>query len=122
MPKVAAARTMGKPAAKPSPSRKPAAKPVATGKVAARKRAVVEAPIKHISPEEAVAHIQALLEAKQERVRQGPSWPGAEITHPNPGDNDVHEATPAGAGGLSSEAAFGHALAHERGDQSKRKG
>jgi hypothetical protein len=77
-----------------------------------------EAPIKHISPEEAVAHIQALLEAKQERVRQGPSWPGAEST-PHGGE-DLHAAS--ASTGLSSEAAFSHSLAHERGEQSKRKG
>jgi hypothetical protein len=80
-------------------------------------------PIKHISPEEAVAHIQALLEAKQERVRQGPSWPGAEAAQqPTPDGADPHAVPSAATGGLSSEAAYGHALAHERGEQSKRKG
>jgi hypothetical protein len=78
--------------------------------------------VKHISPEEAVAHIQALLEAKQERVRQGPSWPGAEAAQqPVHGSQDGHALSPSSPG-LSSEAAHGHALAHERGEQSKRKG
>jgi len=67
-----------------------------------------------------VAHIQAVLEAKQERVRQGPSWPGAAQT-PN-GSDDVHAANSTTSAGLSSEAAYGHALAHERGEQQKRKG
>ena len=58
-------------------------------------------PVKHISPEEAVAHIQALLEAKQERVRQGPNWPGAdqqahptEESHPpqNGGDTSAQDS------------------------------
>jgi len=89
---------------------------------AARKRTPVAAPIKHISPEQAVAHIQALLEAKQERVRQGPSWPGAESIPSHADDADAHAAAPAAAGGISSEAAFGHALAHERGEQGRRKG
>ncbi|MBB5358457.1 hypothetical protein HDE76_001663 [Rhodanobacter sp. ANJX3] len=81
-----------------------------------------EPEIHHISPAEAVEHIQALLEAKQERVRQGPTWPGAVTTQPSPDTPDPHAPMPAAGGGLSSEAAFGHALAHERGDQSKRKG
>jgi hypothetical protein len=81
-----------------------------------------EPEIHHISPAEAVEHIQALLEAKQERVRQGPTWPGAVTTQPAPAAVDPHAPAPAASGGLSSEAAFGHALAHERGDQSKRKG
>jgi hypothetical protein len=75
--------------------------------------------IEHISPQEAVEHIQALLDAKHERVRQGPTWPGAVTTQPAPNAPDPH--APASTGGISSEAAFGHALAHERGDQSKRK-
>ena len=88
-------------------------------KSATRKR-VAEVPVKHISPEEAVAHIQALLEARQERVRQGPSWPGAEAA-PVHGNHDVH-ALGSSSPGLPSEAAHGHGLAHERGEQSKRKG
>ncbi|MEP6899612.1 MAG: hypothetical protein ABI870_13875 [Rhodanobacter sp.] len=66
-----------------------------------------------------MAHIQALLEAKHERVRQGPTWPGAETAVPHGGE-DMH--TTDASSGLSSEAAYGHALAHQRGEQSKRKG
>jgi hypothetical protein len=99
------ARAVGKPApAKAAPVRPVAAKPAAkpsVGKPRAKKSAapaIPDTPIKHISPEEALAHIQALLEAKQERVRQGPSWPGAEAAqHPAPAAADVH-APPAGAG------------------------
>jgi len=55
-------------------------------------------------------------------VRQGPTWPGAVAQQtPNSAD-DVHAVASKNAGGLSSEAAYGHALAHERGEQSKRKG
>jgi hypothetical protein len=42
----------------------------------------------HISPEEAVAHIQALLHAKQERIKQGPTWPGATTSAPH-NDNEL---------------------------------
>jgi hypothetical protein len=55
-------------------------------------------------------------------VKQGPTWPGAETPHAHSGATDHHAAATNGSGGLSSEAAFGHALAHQRGDQSKRKG
>ncbi|MBE1159782.1 hypothetical protein [Dyella acidiphila] len=67
----------------------------------------------HISPEEAVAHIQALLEAKQERVKKGPTWPGAS-TAPS-ADNGQ---TPAANGNHSGDIAHNH-VAHARGDQSK---
>ena len=115
-PKRAEPKVVTQAAAKPAPSRKPLVTPVA------RKRTPVEAPIRHISPEQAVAHIQALLEAKQERVRQGPTWPGAESIPPHADEADAHATAPAAAGGISSEAAFGHALAHERGEQGRRKG
>jgi hypothetical protein len=87
-------------------------------KTVPEQRATPDAPIQHISPEEAVAHIQALLEAKQDRVRQGPSWPGAEAA-PHGEDVRTLDST---AAGVSSEAAYGHGLAHERGEQNKRKG
>ncbi|MBB6242177.1 hypothetical protein HDE79_001628 [Rhodanobacter sp. MP1X3] len=125
---------MKKPVAKVAATKKPAAKPAApkpaVKKVASSPKTkatplklptLPEPEIHHISPAEAVEHIQALLEAKLERVRQGPSWPGAVAVQPATNTPDPHAPTP-GAGGLSSEAAFGHALAHERGDQSKRKG
>ncbi|WP_266171825.1 hypothetical protein [Dyella subtropica] len=63
------------------------------------------ADVHHVSQQEVVAHIQALLEAKQERVRRGAGWPGAS-RHALPGD-DLH-APVAVQGGLSSEAGYGH--------------
>jgi hypothetical protein len=75
--------------------------------------------VEHISPAEAVAHIQELLQAKRERVRQGPGWPGAGTAHAPRHGGDAH-AHPSSA--LSSEAAFSHTMAHQRGEQSKRKG
>jgi hypothetical protein len=51
-------------------TRKPAAAPVVASVGA-------DTAVRHITPEEAVAHIQALLEAKQERTAQTPPWPDA---------------------------------------------
>lgn len=64
-----------------------------------------------------MAKIQALLEAKQERVRQGPSWPDANLAQPGSGSAELH--LPVAPGG---EAAGGRVLAPERGEQGKRKG
>ena len=106
-----------------SKSTKPAGKAGSVSKINSRKRPALEAPIEHISPQEAVAHIQALLEAKQERVRQGPSWPGAVAAQQTPNHPDeIHEASSITGTGLSSEAAYGHALTHGRGEQGRRKG
>jgi hypothetical protein len=67
----------------------------------------------HISPDEAVAHIQALLKAKQERIKQGPSWPGAtSVPHAENGDLHGHPSNPSG------ETAHNH-MSHARGDQGK---
>ncbi|WP_170211487.1 hypothetical protein [Fulvimonas soli] len=62
--------------------------------------------MKHISPEEAVAHIQDLLQAKRERVRQGPNWPGAaQQARPDNGSaGHVPSSTPSPGGNLP----FGH--------------
>ncbi|WP_235499640.1 hypothetical protein [Frateuria sp. Soil773] len=62
-----------------------------------------------------MAHIQALLEAKQERVRQGPNWPGAEQqAHPGPdAERHVQADNPS-----APEAA--RIPPHERGGQDKR--
>jgi hypothetical protein len=79
---------------------------------------VVEAPIRHISPEEAVAHIQALLEAKHERVRQGPSWPDANPAPYGANGGETYPSAPAAGGGEGSD---GRVLAPQRGEQSKRK-
>ncbi|ODV16136.1 MAG: hypothetical protein ABT19_08710 [Rhodanobacter sp. SCN 68-63] len=79
-----------------------------------REQPAEAAPVRHISPEEAVAHIQALLDAKHERDRQGPSWPGADqAAHPAGGAPPMHPDAPA-----STTAPA--ALAHQRGDQSTR--
>jgi hypothetical protein len=111
-----------KPAIASVSSRSPVAKPVSAGKKAVtRKLAPVDAPIKHISPEEAVAHIQALLEAKQDRVRQGPGWPDANPTQPMASGGEMHPPVSAEVGGMPSEGADSRVLAAQRGDQSKRK-
>ena len=81
--------------------------------VDATARAEAQSAPAHISPEEAVAHIQALLQAKQERVKQGPSWPGANAS-PQPGNGDNHNH----AGNHGADAIHNH-VSHARGDQSK---
>jgi hypothetical protein len=78
----------------------------------------VEAPIQHISQEDAVAKIQALLEAKQERVRQGPNWPDANPAQSGAHAAELHPPMAAEAGG---EGGDGRVLAPQRGEQSKRK-
>lgn len=80
--KVAASTPAGKPgtARNPQVGKKVVRKTVAKEKVASKvaaKKAEVSAkptgrPIPHLSPEEAVAHIQALLDARHERVGSGP--------------------------------------------------
>jgi hypothetical protein len=76
-------------------------------------------PVQHISQEEAVAHIQALLDAKRERDRQPPTWPTGDAGHgipssPSSGDNGQASTAP------SPEASHA-STAHERGDQQKNK-
>ncbi|MET3651509.1 hypothetical protein ABIC75_001211 [Dyella japonica] len=46
-----------------------------------------------------------MLEAKQERVRQGPTWPGAD-EHPSGTNGNLGMG--ASNGGVSSEAVYGH--------------
>jgi len=72
----------------------------------------------HITQEEAVAQIQALLEAKRERVQRGPDWPGAESQahHPEPGAGSElpsHANAP-------GDAPHGIGQAHARGEGMKR--
>jgi len=76
-----------------------------------------EAPVHHISQEDAVAKIQALLEAKQERVRQGPSWPDANPQHPGSDGADLHPPVSVEHGGEGDT----RTLASQRGDQGRRK-
>jgi hypothetical protein len=102
-------------AARPAPGKSAARKPVVTKKMVAPKRSAT-APIAHISPEEAVAHIQALLDAKHERVQQGPSWPDG--GSPGMASNDAALHPP-----VTSEAGNdGRVKAPQRNEQSKRKG
>ncbi|MDF3983133.1 hypothetical protein P3W24_12590 [Luteibacter sp. PPL201] len=76
-------------------------------------------PVQHISQEEAVAHIQALLDAKRERDRQPPNWPGSE-------PNGAPPSQPLQSGSAASTSPSPEAtvptMAHERGDQQKSKG
>jgi hypothetical protein len=88
------------------------AKPAAPAS-APRANPAEAAPVRHISPEEAVAHIQALLDAKHERDRQGPSWPGADQSAHPAGGASMHADAPVTATAPA-------AVAHQRGDQSKR--
>jgi hypothetical protein len=62
-----------------------------------------------------VARIQALLDAKHERVKQGPSWPDANPVQPGSGSADLHPPLSVGAGD------DGRVPASQRGEQSKRK-
>jgi len=110
------------PTKKPA-ARKPAPRPAAPGAAArrqparpsARPRAAAQPPVAHISPEEAVAHIQALLDAKHERDQREPSWPGANPSPATPNVADMH-APVSGAGGDAS------VTASPRDDLGKRKG
>lgn len=99
------------PASKPSPVRPVKKQP-------ARRGTTVDAPVPHISQEDAVAKIQALLDAKHERVRQGPGWPDANPTQPASGG--VLHSPPSTE--VGAEAADGRVLAAQRGDQGKHKG
>jgi hypothetical protein len=96
----------------PTPRPKPAPKPAAP--------AATDEPVQHISQEEAVAHIQALLEAKRERDRQPPSWPTGENGNGVPVTQPGGEATPPSPSQASPEANYANE-AHQRGDQQKSK-
>ncbi|WP_448103265.1 hypothetical protein [Luteibacter jiangsuensis] len=107
-------------AAKPRPA--PKAAPKAAPKPARQQasESTNEAPVQHITQEEAVAHIQALLDAKRERDRQPPNWPTGE-----PHAAGTPDVTPGGsnpAPKLPSPEASQPNMAHERGDQQKNKG
>ncbi|HXS73454.1 MAG TPA: hypothetical protein VN725_05365 [Rhodanobacteraceae bacterium] len=69
---------------------------------------------KAISHEQAVANLQALLEAKKRREREGPSWPS-----PNPGAHAGHrQAEPTHAEKTSQpspESVYAHDVPHDRG-------
>jgi hypothetical protein len=80
-----------------------------------------DAPVAHISQEEAVAHIQALLDAKRERDRQPPGWPTSEgAAGTTPSVQPGNEPNPAPKA-PSPEATHAN-TSHERGDQQKNKG
>ncbi|KLD73818.1 hypothetical protein Y886_35940 [Xanthomonas hyacinthi DSM 19077] len=108
---VAKAKPAAKPRPKPAP--KPAAKPA--------EPTTTDEPVQHISQEEAVAHIQALLEAKRERDRQPPSWPTGENGNGVPASQPGNESTPPSPTAASPEANYANE-AHQRGDQQKNKG
>lgn len=75
--------------------------------------------MKHISPEEAVKHIQALLEAKHERVNEGPGWPGAEQqSHPS-ADPHATQSVSSSHLGPTADAQPEHTLSHQRGSRGK---
>jgi hypothetical protein len=104
------------PAAAPASPKKPAAPKKAKPSKPQESATTASTPAEnhnHISPEEAVAHIQALLKAKQDRVKQGPTWPGA-TSAPQGENGDLH----GNAGKPSAEAVHNH-VAHARGDQGK---
>jgi hypothetical protein len=86
----------------------------------ARKAASGKTPVvpTHLSQEEAVAQIQALLEAKRERVQRGPDWPGADAQAHHP-DAASHDELPSHAN-ASGDAPHGIGLAHARGEGMKR--
>jgi hypothetical protein len=74
--------------------------------------------VAHITQEEAVAQIQALLDAKRERVQQGPTWPGAEEQAGHPGAGSPSEL-PSHAN-APGDAPHGIGFAHARGEGMKR--
>lgn len=97
-----------------------AAKPKTFAREAAQKRAV--------SPAIAKRHFLEVLEAKQERVRQGPSYPAANAFTGRP---DAHyegaqpsgeeEVAPVVGNAPSADATYGAGLVHARGNQGMRK-
>ncbi|EIL98108.1 hypothetical protein UU5_04124 [Rhodanobacter sp. 115] len=114
--KAAVRKTAGKKAVAPKTAGKAVRKVVAK-KAASTRKAPPAAPA-HITQEEAVAQIQALLEAKRERVQNGPNWPGAEAQAHHP-ESDVHDELPSHAN-ASGDAPHGIGLAHARGEGMKR--
>ncbi|MGP1665581.1 MAG: hypothetical protein ACTS5I_06655, partial [Rhodanobacter sp.] len=67
--------------------------------------------VAHLSPEEALANIQALLKAKRKRVRKGPAWPDANPAQP------ASAGTPLSVDGATggNDAADGRVLVAQRG-------
>jgi hypothetical protein len=115
-PKVVARKPISSKPAAPA-SKQSSVRPVE--KQPARRGTTVDAPVQHISQEDAVAKIQALLEAKHERVRQGPDWPDANPAQPASG-SALHPPPPSTE--VGAEGADGRVLAAQRGEQGKRKG
>lgn len=98
-------------------------KPVFATKPATTKPAGGDRRKKPITPEQAAEQMRALLAAKQARVRQGPTWPGARSptgTHgSNAGDADsaFHENP---SPPVAPDSNLGIAGMHGRGNQGKR--
>ena len=80
-----------------------------------------------MTPEVAIAHFKELLQAKQERVRQGPSYPTASpysgrhdtLAAADHRNNDDTHAAPA-AGTPEPDAVYGANATHGRGNQGLR--
>jgi len=74
-----------------------------------------------------MAHFQELLRAKQERVRQGPSYPPANPytgRHDAPTDQSIESTSSHGppmANTPDPEATYGASTTHGRGNQGMRK-
>ncbi|MGN2245742.1 hypothetical protein ACFWZ3_03515 [Frateuria sp. GZRR35] len=79
---------MSKPAAKKAGPAGKASRPSASPRKAAAPRKAAPS-TQHISPEEAVAHIQALLDAKQKRTRQASGRPADGQSQPH-GESAIH--------------------------------
>ena len=83
-----------------------------------------------MTPDVARQHFQELLEAKQARVRQGPSYPAANAftgqraadgSAPAPGSDSAPPPAPPDSGKPAPEATFGESSArHGRGNQGMR--
>ncbi|MEO7324833.1 MAG: hypothetical protein ABIW82_08390 [Dokdonella sp.] len=80
-----------------------------------------------VSPEVATAHFQELLRAKQERVRQGPTYPAANPytgRHDTSAGNvlaDLDSHGPPLSNTPEPEAVYGASTTHARGNQGMRK-
>ncbi|MEO5561078.1 MAG: hypothetical protein ABIO49_14175 [Dokdonella sp.] len=113
----------------PKPARVVPTKPTAPV-VRPRSAAPVQASpdVGPVSPEVAAAHFQELLRAKQERVRQGPTYPAANPytgRHDGSGGNGHGDIDSHGPPPLSNtpepEAVYGTSTTHGRGNQGMRK-
>ncbi|MFA7319953.1 MAG: hypothetical protein WC000_00660 [Dokdonella sp.] len=77
---------------------------------------------KTFTPEQAAEQMRALLEAKNERVRQGPSWPAANAHagHVDGAGATRHDAHDLASLPVDPQSNLGVAGMHGRGNQGKR--